>query len=724
MDFNRIEKIIYSYNNNNLEHIKKDEEHQYFYKLLLDNKIIDITDSGKIKKSSNNKIYLGKLRVNKNYGFVTTLQNQDFYIKDVSNVLDEDEVLIIHLNNNSSRKNDEAKILAVTKRNKVEEIIRINKRLKCVTLQGSSLEKYEVKIKDENIIKYGNTYVKIKINSVNNFQVEASVQEVIADKNDPDLKMKVVLSKYNITSDFSKEDLEKAEEIASFQIEENEKRVDLRELMTFTIDGADAKDLDDAVSLVKEEENYRLFVSIADVSHYIKEGEGLDATALERSTSVYFIDRVVPMLPKDISNGICSLHPDVNRYTLTCEMVINKLGKVIDSKIYPSIIKSKYKMTYADVNEIIINHNPELIERYSDIYSILVEMNKLAKILQQKRIKRGSFNFEDREPVFKLNEDNDIVDIAVRERKDGEKLIEEFMIVANETVAETISHMDIPFVYRVHGQPTEEKIRDLQKVFPLFGVLLKGNEQDFHTLSFITALDSLEDELAKRVLSDMIIRSLQKAYYSTNNIGHFGLASSYYTHFTSPIRRYPDLIVHRLLRKYLFDKNYDSLERLMGRLNYISEYTSEKEVKAIKAEQEIENQKKTEYMKRFINQEFIGIVASITDFGFFVELENTIRGLIKYNQLEGFVESKNFTIILKNRKKIKVGEKIKIRLVAVNIDKGLVDFEPIDYAVKKEKNENYRNKQKSKIRLSTAENPRSRNRTKRKRNKVNKGRTS
>lgn len=725
MNIQRLNEIIKDYNNNNFQVLDGDVETRFIYGVLLEEEIIAMKQNGRIKKLNGSKIHVGKLQVKGRFGFVVNDDGLDHYVHSVGNSMPDDIVLVIETNSPQGR-SQEARILDVVERKVKQVLAFVNSKKEVEVANNYAMRMYNIRLpKKMDLNPFIDTYVLVNITNVRDFAIYGNIDHIVTDKNDPDLQMKLVLHEFDIETEFSEEALAMADELAKTEIELSPERTDLTNHLFFTIDGADAKDLDDAVCLIKEGNNYRLFVSIADVSHYVTEGSELDKTAFSRSTSVYFVDRVVPMLPKPISNGICSLHPNVLRYTQTCEMLIDEDGHVIDHKIYPSVINSKYRMTYEDVNAMLLESDKKLISKYSEIYGILREMNKLAKRINENRVRRGSFNLEDKEAKFTVDEDGNITDINVRTRYDAERLIEEFMIIANETVAQTIHNMDLPFIYRVHGQPAPVKLMELEKLFKLFGIELKGDYTAFHSSSFKLVLDSLDDPLDKRIVSDLIVRSLQKAVYSPKNSGHFGLASKGYTHFTSPIRRYPDLIVHRLLRKYLYEHNFDRVEHLDGKMKLIADVTSEKERNAMKAENKIEDQKKAEYMRQFIGENFVGKIASITDFGFFVELENTQRGLVRFKELVDFTKVHNFTIKLKNNKQLKIGDEINVQLIAVDTTRGIVDFKPLDLKVREvNQDENNRKQQKGKTRLYNSKNAGSRTRTKGKRDQVRSRRKS
>lgn len=721
---NQIEElqlVISKYNKNDFSNLQDYVDNEYvrdFFAILESNKIIKVNKHGKIKKNTQEKVMCGPIQIKNRFGFI--LGEQDYYVYNAKGYFNGDLVLGIE---DSTRKGSksEAKVLDVLVRDENLIICRINKRKKIIMMDENP-HNYSILLSDKTDQNLFNErqIVHFKIDNVIDGTLFVSFVKVISDENDPDLKMKIILANHGIETEFSDETLTQVEKINEVNQVEYTNRVDLRNEAIMTIDGADSKDLDDAIHLIKEKDGYRLTVSIADVSHYVKENSPLDQEALDRATSVYFIDRVVPMLPKKLSNGICSLHPGVDRLTISCEMLINEKGNVVESKIFPSVINSKYRLTYDQVNQMICDHNPETIAEYPEIYGILNTMNKLRKILNKKRLNRGSFNLEDKDAKFKINDEGDITEIIPFVRRDAERLIEEFMIVANETVAETIFWMELPFIYRIHDKPNPKKLRAVLDMFAVLGIQVKGDVDDFHPQMFKQALDQVDDQINRRIISDLIVRSLTKAKYLNLNHEHFGLASKCYTHFTSPIRRYPDLIVHRKLRQYLFENNIDYTERDIDLIAYQAAHASEKEVKAIKAENILEDIKKAEYMEQFINQEFEGSIASITDYGFFVELENTVRGLIRFQSIKEFNKATNFKMMFADGINLTIGDKIEVKLASVDKQKGLVEFEPTNFTTVKRSAYGRSEKQKSKSRLQSRKNNGSGNRSKRKRNKVDK----
>ena len=451
--------------------------------------------------------------------------------------------------------------------------------------------------------------------------------------------------------------------------------------MIFTIDGDDTKDIDDAVSVEKEGKYYRLGVHIADVSNYVKVGSSLYEDAYTRGTSSYLADTVIPMIPHQLSNGICSLNPNVVRLTITCDMLIDEKGKVKSYDIYPSFIKSRKQMTYKNVNKILEENI--VPEGYEEFAESLKTMQELAKILRNEKNARGYIDFGLDEAKIVQDENGKAIDVIKRVSGPGEKLIEDFMIVANETVATHISNMDLPFIYRVHDLPNSDKIEDFSNLLHQLGYKLQTNMKKITPLTMQKILNELRDKEEFAILSDMLLRSMKKAIYSTNNIGHFGLASKNYTHFTSPIRRFPDLTVHRLLRTYLFEKRID-LETINFNAKYlidVADHSSETEVNAIEAEREVLDMKMAEYMESHINEEYTGIISGVTNFGIFVELDNLVEGLVHISTLKGFYTYvPELLSLIRNDKKIKyrIGDKVKVKVVAASKEAKTIDFELVE----------------------------------------------
>ena len=431
-----------------------------------------------------------------------------------------------------------------------------------------------------------------------------------------------------------------------------------------------------------ENGNYQLGVHIADVSYYVKPNTPLDEEAYDRGTSVYLADRVIPMLPHKLSNGICSLNPNVDRLAISCVMEIDETGKTVDYDIFESVIRSRKQMTYKNVNSILEkNVIPEGYEPFADT---LKKMHKLAKIIRKYKIKRGYIDFDIDESKIIVNEKGEAIDVILRERGEGEKLIEDFMIAANETVATHIYYMELPFVYRVHGEPNQEKIQNFIRFVSLLGYKIKGKSDKVTPRTMQNILEQLKDKKEFHMLSTLLLRSMQKAIYDKINIGHFGLASPCYTHFTSPIRRYPDTTVHRLLRTYLFqnDMSHDTIQYWENRLPLLTEHSSRKERDSAECEREVDDMKKAEYMMQHIGEEYIGMVSGVMSFGMFVELPNLVEGLIRVDSLQGdfyTFDAEAFTLRGKKDKRgFRLGDTVKVKVINANKQTKTVDFELIE----------------------------------------------
>lgn len=509
---------------------------------------------------------------------------------------------------------------------------------------------------------------------------KGEVIKILGHKNDPGVDILSIVSKYEINDVFSDEVMEAVEQLP-LEVTEEEyiERRDLRNKTIFTIDGDDAKDLDDAVSIDKlENGHYLLGVHIADVSHYVKENGEIDKEAYERGTSVYLADRVIPMLPHKLSNGICSLNGGVDRLTMSCDMEIDEKGNIVDYDIYESVINSKKRMTYRAVNDILEKNIVE--PGYEPFVDDLKEMEVLAHILRKNKERRGYIDFDIDEAKIIVNDNGEAIDVKLRERGTGEKLIEDFMIAANETVATHIYYMELPFIYRIHGKPNEEKIESFSQFLKTLGISIQYNKNEITPKDMQRVLDSLKENKLFHLLSSLLLRSMQKAVYDKNNIGHFGLASKCYTHFTSPIRRYPDQTVHRLLRTYLFQKKLDpeTIRYWDLKLISIAEHSSEKERNAISCEREVDDMKKAEYMMKHIGEEYEGMITSVLNFGMFVELDNLIEGLISNDDMRGdtyYYDESTFSYVGKNsNKRYRLGDRVKVTVLNASKENKTVDF--------------------------------------------------
>lgn len=518
---------------------------------------------------------------------------------------------------------------------------------------------------------------------------EGEVIQILGHKNDPGVDILSIIHKHGLPLEFPEEVMAQANAVSD-TIDESDigNRRDLRQETLVTIDGADAKDLDDAVTVSKlENGNYKLGVHIADVSHYVTEGSPLDQEALERGTSVYLVDRVIPMIPHRLSNGICSLNPQVARFTLSCEMEITSEGEVVGHDIFESVIKTTERMTYGDVNKILLDQDEALLARYEPLVPMFQDMEKLAEILRQKRMKRGAIDFDFKEARVLVDEEGHPQDVVLRERSVGEHLIEEFMLAANEAVAEHFHWLDVPFIYRIHEDPKPEKLQRFFEFITNFGYLVRGSANDVHPRALQEIVEAVAGKPEETVISTVMLRSMQQAKYSPDSLGHFGLSAEFYTHFTSPIRRYPDLIVHRLIRTYLIDGkiNPATKEKWDALLPDIADHTSKRERRAVDAERETDDLKKAEYMLDKIGEEYDGIISSVTNFGMFVELPNTIEGLVHVSYMTDdyyrFDERQLAMIGERTAKVFRIGDEISIRVSNVNKEERTIDFEIIGMKV-------------------------------------------
>lgn len=514
--------------------------------------------------------------------------------------------------------------------------------------------------------------------------LEGLVTKVIGHKNDPGMDILSIVIAQGIPTAFS-EDVQTASEEVPDKISEEDLigRRDLRDQQIVTIDGADAKDLDDAVTVRKlDNGNYFLGVHIADVSYYVTENGLLDKEAFERGTSVYLTDRVIPMIPQRLSNGICSLNPQVPRLTMSCEMEIDSNGTIVHHEIFQSVIQTTERMTYTAVNEILAEENAETTKRYQALVPMFQLMKELHQILEARRNQRGAINFEDREAKILVDPEGHPLDIELRERGVGERLIESFMLAANETVAEHFNRLKLPFIYRIHEQPKEEKMQRFFDFAAALGILVKGTKNTITPKDLQQVIQEVENKPEAAVINTMLLRSMQQARYSEDNYGHYGLAAEYYTHFTSPIRRYPDLIVHRLIRSYGQDQSETVKEKWAESLPEIADHSSKMERRAVEAEREVDSMKKAEYMAEKVGEEFDGIISSVTKFGIFIELPNTVEGMIHLNELKQdyfhFIENQLALVGERTRQTFKIGQKVRVKVTKSDPVTREIDFELLE----------------------------------------------
>lgn len=516
--------------------------------------------------------------------------------------------------------------------------------------------------------------------------VEGEVVEILGHKDDPGVDILSVIRKYQLPESFPDDVLAEADLVPD-EIDESELegRRDLRGLRTVTIDGEDAKDLDDAVQVERlANGNILLRVSIADVGYYVPEHSPLDREAYNRGCSVYLVDRVIPMLPPRLSNGICSLNPQVDRLTMTCEMEFDESARVVRYDIYPSVIRSVERMTYTNVRKILLEKDPEVRERYKELVPDFELMEELAMRLRGARMARGAIDFDFAEAKILVDENGKPYDIVKRERTIAEMIIEEFMLAANETVAQHFRWLNVPFLYRIHEDPDSEKLMHFIAFVANFGYVVRGRGNRVHPRALQSLLEEIRGTREETVISTVLLRSMKQAKYSHESLGHFGLASEFYTHFTSPIRRYPDLVIHRIIREVLVEGGLSEERRaeLAERMEDIARQSSERERIAVEAERETDNLKKAEFMLDKIGEEFEGIISNITSFGMFVQLPNTVEGLIRLSDLTDdyyhYHEMQHALIGERTSRIYRIGDEVKVRVARVNMDERTVDFEMVD----------------------------------------------
>ena len=665
-----------------------EEELKDLTKVLVDlekNLKIRVTNKGKYEKFNDRLKKIGIFAGNKKgFGFVIVDgAKQDYYIspENVNGAVDGDEV-VIKITNESRR---EAVVSSINKRNMSSFIVGefyVSDDKNFIKLDDDKL-KIIVEIPSDKIngaVSGHKVIAKIdnKIEKSNYYLGE--VIRILGHKDDPGVDILSIAAKHQINDVFPDEVIEELKSIPDVvSSDELSGRRDLTGEVIFTIDGDDTKDIDDAISVSKlSNGNYLLGVHIADVSHYVKYDTALYKEAFERGTSSYLANTVIPMIPHQLSNGICSLNPDVVRLTISCVMEVDGNGNVIESDIFESYIKSRKQMTYKNVNKILEENTvPSGYEEFKDD---LLLMKELADIVRKKKISKGYIEFDDTEPVIVTDDDGRATDILKRERGAGEKLIEDFMILANEAVASTISYMDLPFIYRVHGTPDEDKIKQFLGLTSILGYKVNANVKNITPKTIQGMLNQLRDKKEFPVLSSMLLRSMKKAVYDSVNIGHFGLASKFYTHFTSPIRRFPDLTVHRLLRTYLFENkiNNETVDYFSKELPLIAYQSSLRERAAVDCEREVDDMKMAEYMEGHIGEVYKGMISTVTNYGMYVIINGLIEGMVRIEDLTGdyyLYDESTYSLVGKSSKKrYMLGNMIDVEVTSVVKEKGLINL--------------------------------------------------
>lgn len=682
-----------------------------------------LEDDYKIQKNRKSKYSLidsskyvsGIFRANeKGFGFVKIEgKEKELYIskRHTKNALNGDTVLVQILDETEGA-NKEGKIIKILTRDKDTVVgTFVNSRNYGFVVPDDRKLGTDIFISKKNFGKARNdskVLVKITKYPENGKNAEGEIIEVLGHINEAGVDMLSLIKEYRLPYEFPEEVVEEAKQFKEEDISKDaEERLDLRDEEIFTIDGEDAKDLDDAVNVKKlENGNYELGVHIADVSHYVKEGSKLDKEAIIRGTSIYMLDRVIPMLPRELSNGICSLNQKKDRLTISVIMEINNEGQVVSSQIKKSIINVTRRMSYNEVATILKYYNREnekevvsdinvamqklenlkkditILEQCKKYFKHFKNMEELAKILKNRREKQGSLNLDIPETKIVLDKDGFAIDVKKYELSFSNEIIEQFMLTANETVAETFYWLEAPFIYRVHEEPEEDKILELNKFLYNFGYKIKGSKDNVHPKAFAEVLEDIKGKEEERVISTLILRTLKVARYESQNKGHFGIASKYYCHFTSPIRRYPDLFIHRVISKYI-ERDYNIEENKKEILNEqaanYANQSSEREKVAQKVERDSIDIKKAEFMQDKIGEEYEGIVSSITSFGMFVELESTVEGLIRFEHLgdEYFIYDENRKTLTgeKTKTTYKIGDKVRIRVIHADKITRQIDFE-------------------------------------------------
>ncbi len=664
--------------------MKNSEDFTYLNQMLnkLENDFLIVRDhKDRYCDPKESGLYKGKITINRRgFGFLDLDDDHSIYIakNDLNFAMDQDTVVVKI--NGSIKESPEGTVVRVLERSNTSLICTYRKFKSYFLVCDDERITQKIKVENEKafklveglkvkcqVIKYGDPLV-------------VKIEQVIGHENDPGVDVLAVLYNYGIESEFPKEVFKQCAVIEE-EISDDEKqgRIDLTNKIIVTIDGDDSKDLDDAISIEKTENGYLLGVHIADVSHYVVENSALDKEARKRGTSTYVVDRVVPMLPHVLSNGICSLNEGVERLTMSCEMEINKSGEIIDYRIFPSFIKSTARMTYNNVNKI-LNKDKQIRSQYADLVATFEMMSDCASKIRKRRAKNGAIDFDRNEAKIVVDKKGKVLDIKLRERGESQRIIEDFMVSANECVARHTKWLQIPSLYRIHETPMLKKIQEFSRVVTIMGYKLKGSLQDVKAKQLQQCLNSFKEDEGYPILSLLMLRCMQKARYDRECLGHFGLALEDYTHFTSPIRRYPDLIVHRMLKKYFFNNELDvkQIKKDESLMEDLAECTSVCERRSTDAEREVDDMKKAEFMKSKIGQKFTGVISSVTKFGFYVELENTVEGLVHIQDLrDDFYHFDQPNCLLRgerSNKVYKLGQSVEVQLVNADKEKREINF--------------------------------------------------
>lgn len=662
----------------------------------MDALIKQLIESGDVVLSKKEKVLtpamanmlVGTIMMNpKGFGFLVTEQlDDDVFIPSpyVNSAMHKDKVLVIKHKDKEEIIGEVVKVLERAKTQMIGTVKVKNKRTYLASLDTKITDWVPLNTEKNQKVKRGYMVVA-NIESYKPLVVRYS--HSLGHASAPQVDIKALLLDYDISLDFTEEVLQEAQYV--LRKKDSSERTDLTDQMIFTIDGEDAKDLDDAISIAKTDQGYELGVHIADVSFYVEENKKIDLEAKDRGTSVYATDVVVPMLPEALSNDVCSLTENKSRYTISCVMQISKAGKIVSSKIFPSIIESKQRFSYTQVNDII--HGNDFDDALEPFKETILLAQECALTLQKFRSQQGDLDFVSQESAF-IMDNGTVLDVQARHQQEAEELIESFMVAANETVAHTMKIQAIPTIYRVHEKPDPEKIRDLAKMLGLFGYPLKADANKIHQNQLQKALQFFKGTNIEPVVNMIALRSMKKATYESTPIGHYGLALQDYLHFTSPIRRYPDLIVHRMIRRYLFEHEL-SLEKMkidQDRNTEFAQLASSNERKAIEAERSVQDMKKAEYMMQVIGEIFEGVISGVTGFGFFVSLTNTIEGLVHIQTLNDDYyrfDASYFRLVGQSSKKIfALGDKVLVKVKDADKERRQIDFTYIKHLNQEKEN--------------------------------------
>ena len=647
---------------------------------------VEISGRGKYVKSEG-KYLTGVFTAHpRGFGFVTVEgEEEDIFIPaaQTNGALHKDTVQIT-LSKNSSGKRKEGTVTKILSRG-TEQLVCTYEKSKNFGFAVPDNPRFAQDIfipleRSKGAVSGHKVVVEITDYGKNGKKPEGKVVEIIGHINDPGTDIMSIVKGYDLPVEFSQKIMKQVENVSNeVSAADMAGRMDLRDWQTVTIDGEDAKDLDDAITLTKEGDLYELGVHIADVSNYVQESSALDVEALKRGTSVYLVDRVIPMLPHKLSNGICSLNAGENRLALSCIMKIDEKGNVIDHTIAETVIKVDRRMSYTSVKKILEEHDEAEIEEYKELVPMFDRMKELAAILRKKRMKRGSIDFDFPETKIILDEQGKPVDIKPYDRNVATKIIEDFMLIANETVAQDYFWQELPFLYRSHESPDTDRIKRLMILIKNYGYYMNIRQDSIHPMEFQKLLGKIEGTPEETMISRLVLRSMKQARYTTENLGHFGLAVSYYCHFTSPIRRYPDLQIHRIIKENLHGQLDDGRQAHYHHiLPDVAVQTSSTERRADEAEREVEKMKKAEYMSKRIGQRYEGVVSGITNWGMYVELPNTCEGLIRLQDMDDdyyIFDENTYTLTGEDTgRTFKLGEHVRIIVKDVDFLAKAVNF--------------------------------------------------